>query len=76
MLKVFASNNFNILFEKLTEEYVKSAASIVLSSFTLVTGTRFIADKLKRAIAQKQGICAGIVRQKLCYRLPSNSPFS
>lgn len=60
MLKVFASNNFNILFEKLTEEYVKSTPSKVFSSFTLVTGTRFIADKLKRAIAQKQGICAGI----------------
>ena len=60
MLQIFVSNRYNALFAKLKESLPNQSFETPFQFPTLVTGTKFIADKLKRDIASDQGICAGI----------------
>ena len=60
MLQVFVSNRYDALFAKLKESLSSQSFETPFQFPTLVTGTKFIADKLKRDIASDKGICAGI----------------
>ena len=60
MLQVFVSNRFDTLFAKLKESLSNHRFETPFQFPTLVTGTKYIADKLRRDIASEKGICAGI----------------
>lgn len=60
MLQIFVSNRYDALFAKLKESLSNRSFETPFQFPTLVTGTKFIADKLKRDIADDKGICAGI----------------
>ncbi len=60
MLQVFVSNRYDTLFTKLKESLSNHRFETPFQFPTLVTGTKYIADKLRRDIASEKGICAGI----------------
>ena len=60
MLKVFVSNSYQALFKKFDEALSNTHNQKPFQYITLVSGTKFIADKLKRDISSQKGICSGI----------------